>query len=171
MSNINLKRKALNKWLDNNPEKTERDWLLEAVSQTKSQRRDLNEFFIFLDENNLANGIFIAPPTEYYEVTDNVGDACDFPSENHRKVGVEYDFLFCGIPYDLSAPDDVYQNKDDERSTDSSWRYLRWKASQENLEETNFSVIAYKAHFGFHTGYPHWKSYYEKWQEKTKNIQ
>lgn len=119
-----------------------------------------------MDENNLGDDLHIAPATEHYNIMDNVGDCCDFPLEPHRKVGVEYDFKF-GLPYDLSAPDDVYQNKDDERSSDSSWRYLRWKASQENLEKTNFPG---RAHLGFLTGYPHWKTYYEKWQEKTKNV-
>lgn len=169
MSNVNLKRKALNKWLDNNPGKTERDWLIEEISISETQRQDLKNFFRFLDENNQGRDLHIAPPTEHYDIKDNVGDGSDFPLEPHRKVGVECDFKF-GLPYDLSAPDDVYQNEDDGRSTDSSWRYLRWKASQENLEKTNFPAIAYKAHLGFLTGYPHWKSYYEKWQEKTKNI-
>lgn len=158
------KRKALNKWIDNNPGKTERDWLLEEICISETQRQNLKELFRFLDENKLNNVLFIAPPSECYEVLDNVGYACNFPLEPHRTVSVEYDFLLFGLPYDLGAPDDLYQRKEDERSTDSSWRYLRWKASQEeDLKKTNFPGVAYKVHQGFQNGYPHWKSYYEKW--------
>lgn len=169
MTKSESKRRALSEWLKSNPGKTSRDWLLEVRCKDEKQRQDLKNFFRFLDENNQGQSLYIAPAPDSYAIMDNVGYGCDFPLEPHRRISVECDFKF-GLQYDLNAPDDVYQNEDDARSTDSSWRYLRWKASQENLEKTNFPAIAYKAHFGFHTGYPHWKSYYEKWQEKTKNI-
>lgn len=96
-------------WLEANPGKSERDWLLEERCQTDVQRQQFQEFLDFCDKN----GIELMIPSGSAPINDEM---------------VEYDFMIEGFGsvYDLDTPDELYTGKNG--YNEQGWMpFLYWK--------------------------------------------
>lgn len=163
MSKSDSKITALNKWLESNPGKTDRDWLLEVRCKDEPQRQDLKKLFDWVDESEKAGkhiNLVIAPPEDYVDILDGVPAFIDYPEAKHRKVFFEFDFILTDLPYDLDAPESIYNHDRDRHVRD----YLKWKAKELGVENTNFvgQVITELFHPAPYS-YPHWKSFPERY--------
>lgn len=106
------KSEQLRQWLEANPGKTDRDWLLEERCPDDSQREQFKEFLQFCDDNNIK----LLIPSLEYDVEGNV---------------VQFDFMIFnfGSYYDLDTPDSLYTGK--WGYNEQGWfPFLIWKWNQ-----------------------------------------
>ena len=162
----------MNQWLESNPGKTERDWLLEERCTSDTQREDLKLLFVWGDKNHRnilvcpTIGSFKDPHGPYRQAirTNNPHRRAIYEKIHGNNVGqihpyinVEADFQVVGNQdyyYDLDAPDNVFeQSKPD--------LYLNWKAEQMSIDpllaHTNYEIYeAFKLYMG--ANIPHWRN-------------
>lgn len=126
------KQDELTDWLEANPGKDERDWLLEERCTSDAQREELKELFELVDSSR--NIDLCICPSESYEVEKDTSDFARHPNAETEPVMVSYDFAIGDRFYDLDAPDSY--------DGDPVWGFFRWKARQLGLEDTNFAGVA-----------------------------
>lgn len=117
------KVKAKKKWLKENPQKNEKDYLLEARCQNETQREKLKLLFNWAETKNY--------PIDFERFWEIRGEENTFQNPGWGRVYV--DFYLNGIPYDLDMPEYINANFDPSRFWDTSQEYVRWK-----LEELGF---------------------------------
>lgn len=167
-----LKEESFREWMEYNPGKTERDWLIEERCINNTQRADLKRLFDWADLNHRiikvcpTVGLIKDPNGPYHQVVrtnhSRRGVIRDLiHGENthiiHPIIGIKADFQVIGtydLYYDLDAPDNVFeQSKPD--------LYLNWKAQQMDIDpisiHTNYELYeAFKPYMG--ANIPHWRS-------------
>lgn len=141
------KQEEMMDWLEANPGKDERDWLLEERCVSDVQREELKELFELVDST--ADVDFRACPSESYEVQLNTSDYVRHPDAETEPVMVSYDFAIGDWFYDLDAPDSY--------DGDPVWGFFRWKARKLGLENTNFASVAREEMGSSKHNYIHWR--------------
>lgn len=136
------KFKAMNQWLEQYPEKTEQDWLLEERCTSDEQRNELREFLDFCR----LKGLQVDIPGEVYL---ELPDCCPYPEELNGTAW--FDFSINGAYYDLDTPDELYTG-------DSGYKqgwvpFLAWKWEQLTGNPAEFR--------NFEIGNNMWRACYE----------
>ncbi len=152
------KAEILSKWLNANPDKSERDWLLEVRCRDDRQREELLALFDRVDANPIFD-LEVCPVEDYAPLN---GDHVIYSTEKDTlpETGsalVEYDFRVGSFMYDLAAPDDVYVIDDPKRPWMAAWKFLRWKGKQIGIEPESFAKWAWHNNIDMRTGYKHWR--------------
>lgn len=154
-----IKRREMNEWLDANPEKSGRDWLLEVRCSDDAQREELKALFERVDASKHSQ-LDICPLEDWYPVhlVENGPAHVIFIGETMSKddtVEVGYDFRVGGFYYDLDAHKALY-DKDPDWPAAPVYRFFEWKAEQLGVEPKSFAKYAYKHNFSMRYGYRHW---------------
>lgn len=106
------KQEQLREWLEANPGKTKRDWLLEVRCPDDETRREFTEFLNFCDEN----GIELRIPSQVKRIND-------------KEVFFDFEVKNFGSYYDLDTPDELYTGKSG--FSEAGWLpFLEWKLQQ-----------------------------------------
>lgn len=170
------KIKELRDWLDANPDKTKRDWLLEVRCKNGQQREDLKKLFAWIDEVNSNPDerkhmdFEICPyplrvtdhhtmPEGYPSIIDDIGYG-----EPKEDVEIFFDFSVGRFFYDLETPEEIYSIPSSPNYNAPYFKtrkYYEWKADQLGLRNTNFVIRAIecgKHGSGIHDFPPHWKT-------------
>ena len=148
------KQDELTDWLEANPGKDERDWLLEERCTSDAQREELKELFELVDSAPHLD--FQVCPLKCYEVELNTSDYVRHPDAKTEPVMVSYDFAIGDWVYDLDAPDSY--------DGDPVWGFFRWKARQLGLEDTNFAGAAREEMGTSKHDYLHWRELVKKYK-------
>ena len=169
------KIKELNDWLDANPNKTDRDWLLEVRCKGEQQREDLKKLFAWIDEANSNPDerkhvkLNICPypltVTGLHTMPEGSHPGVDAPGwgEPLENVDIFFDFRIDNFYYDLETPEHIYDfqaNPRDLTSTLRTLKYFEWKAKQFNMDNSNFAnhtSETLKQYQGTKAFPPHWK--------------
>lgn len=166
------KREELVQWLNTNPEKSERDWLIEARCIDEAQRNELKCLFSRLDEMNIpvrvchCCGYFtddaniyrtaVEPDPEWADICADLEDEENRKPIHHSKK-IVCDFMIENHCYDLDAPDEVFE-------TPEPNVYLYWKCSQIGIEplraHTEYEIYESLKNYGG-ANIPHWKNLYK----------
>lgn len=156
----------MTEWLDANPEKTERDWLLEVRCKDNAQREELKELFERVDAITYAH-LEVCPLGDYIPLNgDHVIYSTDNLPETDSKLR-EYDFGVGGFMYDLDAPDEIYVVSDPKRPWLVTFEFFRWKGEQLGVEPESFAKWAWHDNITMRTGYKHWRELLRK-NKKTE---
>lgn len=116
------KQDQLSTWLDANPGKTKRDWLLEVRCPDDKTRREFAEFLKFCDENGIELRI---PSIPNYI--------------NGKEVSFDFEVKDFGAYYDLDTPDELYTGKSG--YDEGGWKpFLSWKVQQVMNENPGWEV-------------------------------
>lgn len=103
------KEGIIQNWLEANPGKTKRDWLLEVRCPDEKTRQEFAEFLNFCDEN----GIELLIPSLPKRI-------------NEKEVFFDFEVKDFGAYYDLSAPEELYTGKSG--YSEGGWKpFLSWK--------------------------------------------
>ena len=106
------KEGIIQNWLEANPGKTKRDWLLEVRCPDDETRREFTEFLNFCDEN----GIELRIPSQVKRIND-------------KEVFFDFEVKNFGSYYDLDTPDELYTGKSG--FSEAGWMpFLEWKLQQ-----------------------------------------
>ena len=117
------KREQLNAWMEANPGKTKRDWLLEERCHDERTRKEFAEFLNFCDEN----GIELRIPSLPKRIND-------------KEVFFDFEVKNFGSYYDLDTPDELYTGK--AGNSEAGWApFLEWKLQQVANENPNYEPV------------------------------
>lgn len=106
------KEGIIQNWLEANPGKTKRDWLLEVRCPDEKTRQEFAEFLNFCDEN----GIELRIPSLVKRIND-------------KEVFFDFEVKNFGSYYDLDTPDELYTGKSG--FSEAGWMpFLEWKLQQ-----------------------------------------
>ena len=106
------KREQLNAWMEANPGKTKRDWLLGVRCPDEKTRQEFAEFLNFCEEN----GIELRIPSLVKRIND-------------KEVFFDFEVKNFGSYYDLDTPDELYTGKSG--FNEAGWMpFLEWKLQQ-----------------------------------------
>lgn len=106
------KQDQLSTWLEANPGKTKRDWILEVRCPDDETRREFAEFLKFCDEN----GIVLHIPSNPKRF-------------NGKEVSFDFEVKDFGAYYDLDTPEELYTGKSG--YNEGGWKpFLSWKIQQ-----------------------------------------
>ncbi|MCM1140733.1 MAG: hypothetical protein NC453_19355 [Muribaculum sp.] len=151
------KRKEMTDWLEANPGKSKRDWLLEVRCNSDVQREDLRALFARIDENNYPD-FYILPLAHritIYDCEAGYPDAVKTDNlQNERNVKVEFDFKFGGWYYDLDTPEEIYKAD----RYQMIWEFFRWKAQQMGLQDTTMVYECQQYYSQMRDGWSHWRN-------------
>lgn len=155
------KQEMMAKWLDANPGKTERDWLLEVRCKDDAQREELKALFERVDANKYAE-LKVCPLKDYVPLNGlHVIYSTDNLPETDSKL-VEYDFKVGRFKYDLDAPDEVFIVKDPKRPQLVTFEFYRWKGKQLGVDPYSFADWAWHDDINMRIGYKHWRELLKK---------
>ncbi len=150
------KHDAMRSWLEANPGKTERDWLIEVRCHDDAQREELKALFERVDSTQFCD-LEVCPVEDYVHLNgDHVIYSTDNLPETESKL-VDYDFRVNGFLYDLDAPDEVYVVTDPERPYEVTRKFFRWKGDQIGVEPESFDMWAWHDNIPMRSGYKHWR--------------
>lgn len=117
------KQDQLREWLEDNPGKTKRDWLLEVRCPDEKTRQEFAEFLNFCDENGIELWIPSIPKFT-----------------NGKQVSFDFEVKGFGAYYDLDTPDELYTGKNG--YSEVGWRpFLSWKIQQVMNENPDYEPV------------------------------
>ena len=122
------KREQLNAWMEANPGKTKREWLLEERCPDEKTRQEFAEFLNFCDEN----GIELRIPSLPKRI-------------NEKEVFFDFEVKNFGSYYDLDTPDELYTGKSG--YSEGGWKpFLSWKIQQVMNENPDAEAVEGTVH-------------------------
>lgn len=117
------KQEQLREWLEANPGKTKRDWLMEVRCPNDKTRREFAEFLKFCDENGIELRITSIP--KYI---------------NGKEVSFDFEVKGFGAYYDLDTPEELYTGKSG--YDEGGWKpFLSWKIQQVMNENPDYEPV------------------------------
>lgn len=117
------KQEQVREWLEANPGKTKRDWLLEERCPDEKTRQEFAEFLNFCDENGIE--LWIPSIPKFI---------------NGKEVSFDFEVKGFGAYYDLNAPEELYTGKSG--YSEGGWKlFLSWKIQQVLNENPDYEPV------------------------------